>query len=169
MSKKKFLEIGLIVGVHGIKGEVKLKSYTQAPENIFLYEKLFIENFDHPIGLTFVRKVKQNIICKIENIKTRNDAEKLKDLKLFVTRDSLPKLLDDEFYHSDLLNFKIYNLKRESFGSIISFNNFGGGLLVEVKNFDKTFYLPIGNNFLEKINYEEKEVILNLDLNFIKD
>ena len=169
MSNKKFLEIGLFVGVHGIKGEVKLKSYTQVPENIFLYEKLFIESFDHQVELKFIRKTKQNIICKIENIKTRNDAEKLKGLKLFVTRDSLPKLEDDEFYQSDLLGFQIYNLKRESFGLIVSFNDFGGGLLAEVKNFDKTFYLPMGNNFLEKINYEEKEVILNLDLNFIKD
>ena len=169
MSNNKFLEIGLFVGVHGIKGEVKLKSYTQAPENIFLYEKLFIESFDHPTNITFVRKVKQNIICKIKNIKTRNDAEKLKGLKLFVTRDSLPKLKDDEFYHSDLLGFQIYNLKRDSFCLIVSFNDFGGGLLAEVKNFDKTFYLPIGNNFLEQIDYEKKEVILNLDINFIKD
>ena len=168
MYNKKILEIGLFVGVHGINGELKLKSYTQAPENIFLYDKLFIENFDHPIELKFIRKTKQNIICKIENIKTRNDAEKLKGLKLFVTRDSLPKLKDDEFYQSDLLGFQIYNLKRESFGLIVSFNDFGGGLLAEVKNFDKTFYLPMGNKFLEKINYEKKEVILNLDINFIK-
>ena len=168
MSNIKFIEIGLFVGVHGIKGEVKLKSYTQAPENIFLYEKLFIESFDHPIDLIFVRKAKQNIICKIENVKTRNDAEKLKGLKLFVTRDSLPKLTNDEFYQSDLLGFQIYNLKRESFGLIVSFNDFGGGLLAEVKNFDKTFYLPMGIKFLEKINYKKKEVILNLDINFIK-
>ena len=168
MYNKKILEIGLFVGVHGINGELKLKSYTQAPENIFLYDKLFIESFDHPIELKFIRKTKQNIVCKIENIKTRNDAEKLKGLKLFVTRDSLPKLKDDEFYQSDLLGFQIYNLKRESFGLIVSFNDFGGGLLAEVKNFDKTFYLPMGNKFLEKINFEKKEVILNLDINFIK-
>ena len=169
MSNKKFLEIGLFIGVHGIKGELKLKSYTQVPEDIFLYEKLFIESFDHQIDLKFIKKTKQNFICKIENIKTRNDAEKLKGLKLFVTRDSLPKIKDDEFYQSDLLGFQIYNLKRESFGLIVSFNDFGGGLLAEVKNFDKTFYLPMGNNFLEKINYEKKEVILNLDINFIND
>ena len=169
MYNKKYLEIGLFVGVHGIKGELKLKSYTQAPENIFLYDKLFIESFDHPIELKFIRKTKQNIVCKIENIKTRNDAEKLKGLKLFVTRDSLPKLKDDEFYQSDLLGFQIYNLKRESFGLIVSFNDFGGGLLAEAKNFDKTFFLPMGNNFLEQIDYEKKEVILNLDINFIND
>ena len=169
MSNKKFIEIGLFVGVHGIKGEVKLKSYTQVPENIFLYEKLFIESFYLPIDLIFVRKTKQNIICKIENVKTRNDAEKFKALKLFVTRDSLPKLTNDEFYQSDLLGFQIYNLKRESFGLIVSFNEFGGGLLAEVKNFNKIFYLPMGKNFLEQIDYEKKEVILNLDINFIKD
>jgi len=169
LYNKKFLEIGFFVGVHGIKGELKLKSYTQAPENIFLYDKLFIESFDHPIDLKFIRKNKQNIICKIENIETRDDAERLKGLKLFVTRDSLPKLKDDEFYQSDLLGFQIYNLKRESFGLIVSFNDFGGGLLAEAKNFDKTFFLPIGNNFLEQIDYEKKEVILNLDINFIND
>ena len=64
---------------------------------------------------------------------------------------------------------KIYNLKRESFGLIVSFNEFGGGLLAEVKNFNKIFYLPMGKNFLEQIDYEKKEVILNLDINFIKD
>ena len=68
MSNKNLLEIGLLLGVHGIKGEVKLKSYTQIPENIFSYKDFYTENSNKPINLKFVRKVKQNLICKIENI-----------------------------------------------------------------------------------------------------
>ena len=169
LSNKNLLEIGLLVGVHGIKGEVKLKSYTEIPENLFSYKDFYTENSNKPINLKFVRKVKQNLICKIQNISTRTDAEKLRGLKLFINRDNLSKLADDEFYHVDLIGFQVYNLNRESFGSVISFNDFGGGLLVEVKNKNKMFYLPMGSNFLKNINYVEKEVILNLDLNFVKD
>ena len=169
LSNKNLLEIGLLVGVHGIKGEVKLKSYTEIPENLFSYKDFYTENSNKPINLKFVRKVKQNLICKIENISTRTDAEKLRGLKLFINRDKLSKLADDEFYQVDLIGFQVYNLNRESFGSVISFNDFGGGLLVEVKNNNKMFYLPMGSNFLKNINYVKKEVILNLDLNFVKD
>ena len=98
-----------------------------------------------------------------------NEAEKLRGLKLFINRNKLSKLSDDEFYQVDLLGFEVYNLKRESFGSIISFNDFGGGLLVEVNKNDKMFYLPMSSNFLKDINYIKKEVVLNLDLNFIED
>ena len=164
-----FLEIGLFVGVHGIKGEMKLKSYTDIPENIFSYKELYVENSKKPTNLVFVRKVKNNFICKIENIISRNEAEKLRGLKLFINRDKLSKLSEDEFYQVDLLGFQVYNLKRENFGLIISFNDFGGGLLVEVNRNDKMFYLPMSSNFLKDINYVKKEVILNLDLNFIKD
>jgi 16S rRNA processing protein RimM len=169
LSNKNLLEIGLLIGVHGIKGEVKLKSYTEIPENLFSYKDFYIENSDKPINLKFVRKVKQNLICKIENISTRTDAEKLRGLKLFINRDNLSKLADDEFYQVDLIGFQVYNLNRESFGSVISFNDFGGGLLVEVKNNNKMFYLPMSSNFLKNINYVEKKIILNLDLNFVKD
>jgi len=169
LSNKNFLEIGLFVGVHGIKGEMKLKSYTDIPENIFSYKGLHLENSNKPINLVFIRKVKNSFICRIENIITRNDAEKLRGLKLFINRNKLSKLSDDEFYQVDLLGFQVYNLKRESFGSIISFNDFGGGLLVEVNKNDKLFYLPMSSKFLKDINYVKKEVVLNLDLNFIED
>ena len=169
MSNKNLLEIGLLLGVHGIKGEVKLKSYTEIPENIFSYKDFYTENSNKPINLKFVRKVKQNLICKIENITTRNDAEKLRGLKLLIKRDQLSTLADDEFYQVDLLGFQVYNLNRDSLGEIITFNDFGGGLLIEVKKNDKKFYLPMSSDFLEDINYVEREVVLNLDLNFIKD
>ena len=169
MSNKNFLEIGLFVGVKGIKGEVKLKSYTEVPENLFSYKEFYLDNSSKPINLIFIRKVKQNLICKIENITTRNDAEKLRGLKLLIKRDQLSTLADDEFYQVDLLGFQVYNLNRDSLGEIITFNDFGGGLLIEVKKNDKKFYLPMSSNFLEDINYVEREVVLNLDLNFIKD
>ena len=169
MSNINLIEIGCFVGVHGIKGQVKLYSFTEIPENIFNYKEFFLEKNQKALKLKLVSKVKQNLICKIENVETRNEAEKYRGLKLFIQKDSLPKLKESEFYHRDLIEFEVYNSKKESFGKIQSFNDFGGGLLIEVKKENKLFYLPIGNNFLEDIDYEQKEVIIDLDLSFIEN
>ena len=169
MSNINLIEIGCFVGVHGIKGQVKLNSFTEIPESIFNYKEFFLEKNDNVLKLKLISKVKQNLICKIENVETRNEAEKYRGLKLFIKKDSLPKLEESEFYHRDLIEFQVYNLKKESFGKIQSFNDFGGGLLIEVKKENKLFYLPIGNNFLEDIDYEQKEVIIDLDLSFIEN
>jgi len=169
LSNINLIEIGCFVGVHGIKGQVKLNSFTEIPESIFNYKEFFLEKNDNVLKLKLISKVKQNLICKIENVETRNEAEKYRGLKLFIKKDSLPKLEESEFYHRDLIEFQVYNLKKESFGKIQSFNDFGGGLLIEVKKENKLFYLPVGNNFLEDIDYEQKEVIINLDLSFIEN
>ena len=83
MSNTDLLEVGCFVGVHGIKGQVKLKSYTEIPESIFDYKDIFLEN-NNKIIMKLVGKIKQNLICKIENVETRNDAENYRGLKLFV-------------------------------------------------------------------------------------
>ena len=168
MDRQGFVEIGLFIGPHGIKGEVKVKSFTEIPENLFVYEEFFLGNQTKPIKLKLVRKIKQNLICIVEDIKTRNEAEKFKSLILYVRRDNLPSLNDDEFYQRDLLDFQVYNLERHNLGFVTSFNDFGGGLLVEVEKNKKRFYLPIGKPFLKDINYKDKEVILNIDPGFIE-
>jgi 16S rRNA processing protein RimM len=168
LDRQGFVEIGLFIGPHGIKGEVKVKSFTEIPENLFVYEEFFLGNQTKPIKLKLVRKIKQNLICIVEDIKTRNEAEKFKNLILYVRRDNLPLLKDDEFYQRDLLDFQVYNLERHNLGFVTSFNDFGGGLLVEVEKNKKRFYLPIGKPFLKDINYKDKEVILNIDLGFIE-
>ena len=168
MDRKGFVEVGLFIGPHGIKGEVKVKSFTEIPENLFVYEEFFLGNQTKPIKLKLVRKIKQNLICIVEDVKTRNEAEKFKNLILYVRRNNLPSLNDDEFYQRDLLDFQVYNLERHNLGFVTSFNDFGGGLLVEVEKNKKRFYLPIGKPFLKDINYKDKEVILNIDPGFIE-
>ena len=80
MSRQGFVEIGFLIGPHGIKGEVKVKSFTEIPENLLFYEEFFLGLETKPIKLRLVRKIKQNLLCVVEDIKTRNEAEKLKNL-----------------------------------------------------------------------------------------
>ena len=67
------------------------------------------------------------------------------------------------------MNFKVYNLSKENFGEVISLEDFGAGLLVEVKKNNKTFYLPMGKAFLKKIDYKDKRIILDLEIDFIEN
>ena len=89
MSNINLIEIGCFVGVHGIKGQVKLNSFTEIPESIFNYKEFFLEKNDNVLKLKLICKVKQNLICKIENVETRNEAEKYRGLKLFIKKDTL--------------------------------------------------------------------------------
>ena len=118
--------------------------------------------------MKLVGKIKQNLICKIENVETRNDAENYRGLKLFVKRDELPKIKENEYYHRDLIGFKVYNKNRESLdGHIVQGHVDQTAKCIEVKKENKTFYLPMGNNFLDMIDYKQKEVILNLEISFL--
>ena len=65
MSNINLIEIGCFVGVHGIKGQVKLNSFTEIPESIFNYKEFFLEKNDNVLKLKLISKVKQNLICKI--------------------------------------------------------------------------------------------------------
>jgi 16S rRNA processing protein RimM len=94
LSRKGFVEIGFLIGPHGIKGEVKVKSFTEIPENLLLYEEFFLGLETKPKELRLVRKIKQNLLCVVEDIKTRNEAEKLKNLIIYLKRENLTILND---------------------------------------------------------------------------
>ena len=167
MLKNKFVEIGCFVGVHGIKGQLKLKSYASIPEDIFDYDNIYIKDREKII-IELIGKAKTNFICKVNDINSRTDAENIKQLKLFIKRKDLPVIKSDEFYQSDLLDFNVFNKNRDFFGQVITFKDFGGGLLVEVKRENKLFFLPISKNFIVNIDYKQEELILNLNLEFFK-
>ena len=69
MFRQGFVEIGFLIGPHGIKGEVKVKSFTEIPENLLFYEEFFLGLETKPIKLRLVRKIKQNLLCVVEDIR----------------------------------------------------------------------------------------------------
>ncbi len=89
-----------------LKEKLSLKALQKFQKIFFLSMKFLHRVLKKPIKLKLIRKLKQIFVCKIENVETRTDAENFKGLKLFISRKSLPKLSDKEFYHSDLLNFE---------------------------------------------------------------
>jgi len=130
-SNNKIL-VGKIVAPQGIRGEFRVQSFAEKPEDFKIFhivcDKCAADRFH------FVRVLKQNvIIAKIDGIDDRNAAESLRGTELFVSRNDLPKLKENEYYQSDLIGFDVVR-DGKKIGIVDGFQNFGAGDIIEMDN-----------------------------------
>lgn len=134
---KKHTCVGIITSAHGIKGQVKIKTFTQECDNITKYGNLYTKS-GQEIEITSIRILTNNsIVATLKNIITRNQAEELRDTKLFVLKEHLPTLDEDHFYYDDLIGLDVFKTPRsegdEPIGSVLQLYNFGAGDIIELQ------------------------------------
>ena len=122
-----------IAGAHGIRGELLLKTYTGAPEDIAAYGPLSNESGTKQFALKVVRVTPKGVIARIKGVDDRNAAETLKGMALYIERSKLPNPADDEFYHSDLIGLAAVDAAGVDLGTIERVLDFGAGTILEVK------------------------------------
>lgn len=124
--------LGVIVGVHGIRGEVALKTFTAEPDGIADYGPLTDQHgVRHEIkGLRITPK---GVVARLANVTDRTAAERLRGSELYVDRDRLPPADEDEFYVEDLRGLKAFSPDGAELGEVVSVQNYGAGDLVEVR------------------------------------
>ena len=99
--------VGAIAGAQGINGAVRIKPFTDAPEDVAAYGAVVNEAGDRRFDLD-IREVRGGlVIARLDGVSDRNAAEALKGLRLYVPRDALPAPDEDEFYHADLLGLRV--------------------------------------------------------------
>lgn len=123
--------VGAIAGAFGVHGEVRLKSFTAEPEAISTYGPLSSED-DRVFEVTDPRPIKAGFAARLTGVATREDAEALKGTRLYVDRERLPSLPDDEFYHSDLIGLEVMDTGGKRLGKIKSVHDHGAGDLLDV-------------------------------------
>ena len=100
---ERLLCLGRITAAHGIKGEVRVKSYTAAPEDLVAYGPLSDASGAKQYRLSLSGRLKSSLICRIDEVKDRDAAEALRGLALYVPRTALPEIEEaDLFYYTDL-------------------------------------------------------------------
>ena len=104
--KKEYLEAGKIVTTHGIRGEVKIMPYTDSPELLCEFERLFISKNHNEIFIEKSRVFKNMVIAKIEGVNTVEEAEKLRNKMLFMHRDDL-ELDENTYFIQDLIGMEV--------------------------------------------------------------
>lgn len=129
----KFILVGVIVAAHGVRGQMKIKSFTTNPEDIFSYAPLWNENGTHHYVLQPCGFSGNSLLAKIDGITSREAVDALKGTKLYIERTAFPALMEDEFYIEDLIGLAAHTPNGEFFGSICAVYNFGAGDLIEIK------------------------------------
>lgn len=143
--------VGVITGAHGVRGQVRVKSFTAEPLDVAHYGPLYDEGGLHPLRLTITGRSRQLLIARIDGIGDRVDADGLKGRRLHVPREMLPPTEDDEFYHVDLIGLAAEVANEEvagadeigsrSLGKVIAVHDFGAGDVVEIEGDDGTIVM----------------------------
>eukprot|EP01037_Dinobryon_pediforme_P013576 gene13576-13695_t len=124
--------VGIFGAAHGVRGEIRLKSYTQDPAAIGDYGPLSSKN-GQIFELLTLRPVKDDMfVARIKGVADRNGAEALTNTELFVPRSQLPPPDEDEFYYSDLIGLRAETDEGLLLGHVRSLENFGAGDIIEI-------------------------------------
>jgi 16S rRNA processing protein RimM len=123
--------LGEIGAAQGLKGEVRLRSYTQDPASIAGYGALEDEQ-GRAIEIEGVRGTPKALIARIKGVTTREGAEALTHTKLYIDRARLPAREEDEWYHLDLIGLAAIGQDGVAIGSVVGVHNFGAGDIIEI-------------------------------------
>jgi 16S rRNA processing protein RimM len=125
--------LGQFGAAHGVRGEVRLYSFTADPPAIGSYGALETED-GRVFEIEAMRPAKDHFVAKISGVADRNAAELLKNIKLYVPRERLPEPDEpDEFYHADLIGLAVVDREGQKLGMVVAVHNFGAGDLIEMK------------------------------------
>ena len=118
---------------HGVRGEVRLWTFTADPMAVTRYAPLQTEDGKRAFEIDAVRAAKGHLVAKLRGIDSRDAAERLTNIKLFVPRERLPEIESDEFYHADLIGLRVDDENGNEIGAVIAVHNFGAGDLLEIQ------------------------------------
>lgn len=140
--KKQYLEAGKIVNIHGIKGELKIMPYTDYPELLCEFDRLFIGKNHEEINIEHSRVFKNMVIAKIEGIDTPEDAQKLRDTLLYMHRDDL-ELDEDTYFIQDLIGIEVSDADSGFlYGKITDVMQTGANDVYVIKGDDREYLVP---------------------------
>jgi 16S rRNA processing protein RimM len=152
--------LGVIIGAQGLKGAVKVKTYTASPENLGAYGPLHAKD-GRAFGVVSAKPAKDGAIVVFKGIDDRDSAERLKGVELFVARDALPHPEPDEFYHADLVGLKAEDTEGRAMGTVRALRNFGAGDVLElVRDDGDEVFLPFTHEVAREIDIVGGRIVI---------
>ena len=136
--------LGAIAGAFGVKGEVRLKSFTAEPDDVAAYGALETEDGKKSFEITLTVQTKNGLTARLSGVATKEQADDLRGTRLYVDRSRLPEPDEDEYYHADLIGVEAYDTGGTRLGTVKAVHNHGATDLLEVRlpNSSATVLLP---------------------------
>ncbi|WP_281955846.1 ribosome maturation factor RimM [Pseudophaeobacter arcticus] len=161
VPKSDLICVGAIAGSYGVRGEVRLKSFCAQPEEIETYSPLTSEDGSQSYSITLTRAVKGGFCGRIAGVETKEQADALKGLRLFTSRDQLPTLPSDEYYHADLIGVEVFDTGGVLLGTVKSVQNHGASDLLELtgEGLKGTVFLPFTLAVVPTVDLEQGRII----------
>ena len=162
MKKKQLVHIGSFGRPLGLKGEVKIIVNTFEFNTIKSMSSYLINERGSIWNFQYLKIRKDKLIGKFQECNSRNCVEKLTGKKIFIDKSNLPKIKKNQFYVFDLINCKVKTINNKLLGNIINIDNFGAGDLINIKKTNnKSFYIPMNEDNIVKVDIKKKLVIVN--------
>ena len=147
---------------HGVRGEVRLRSFTEDPLAFVEYGPLESEDRKQRFKIEALRPAKDHFVARLSGVADRNAAEKLTNVKLYVPRDVLPDIEEDEtFYHADLIGLDAFTQDGAKFGTVATIHNFGAGDIVEIRRESGDLVmLPFTEIVVPEVDIAKKRIVV---------
>ena len=154
------IQVGRVAGAFGVRGEVRITSFTADPSALLDYKDLMREDGSPGLTLSAGRVAKGSVVCRAAEVATREQAEALRGLKLFIPRADLPPPDEDEFYVTDLIGLAVVTADGAPLGTVKAVQDFGAGDLLEIQPSEgASWYLPFTRAAVPEIRIAERKVI----------
>ena len=154
--------VGIISKPIGIKGQVKVISYTESPDSLFKYKNLFLQS-NKKIQFSNYKLIENNTFTAyINGINNRNTSENYRLQKIYIDSEELPKLNNNEYYYDDLVNSKVFDNNNNLLGSVKSVLNYGAGDFLEIILLNnKEATVPFNKYSILNVDLEKSTIIIN--------
>src|ERR1700704_794763 len=148
---------------HGVRGAVKLWTFTEDPMAVKRYGPLATKDGARKFEVANAREAKGHLVATLKGVATREDAERLNGIELYIPRDKLPATEADEYYHADLIGLAAVNAALEPIGRLTAIHNFGAGDIIEIAPPQgATLLLPFTNAVVPTVDLAGGRVVIEL-------
>lgn len=153
--------VGVVVGTHGVRGLLRVKSFTATPEDLTAYGPLTDEAGAVVYPLEVKNRTRGVVLCTLAGVEDRDAAQALKGTRLFVSRAALPPAEDDdEFYHADLIGLSVVFEEGESLGTVSAVYDFGAGDVLELRTpGGKVVMLPFTRRAIPVVDLPNRRLV----------
>jgi 16S rRNA processing protein RimM len=160
-SSEQLICVARLGAAHGVRGEVKLWSFTADPAAVAGYGP-FATADGHVVEIEALRPAKDFFVARLKGVADRTTAERLRNVELFVPRERLPAPEDnDEFYHADLVGLAVVDASGAALGSVVALHNFGAGDIIEIAPPEgPTLLLPFTNAVVPTVDLAGGRVVI---------
>jgi 16S rRNA processing protein RimM len=152
--------VGRVAGAFGVRGEVRLTAFTAEATALLGYRDLKRQDGSPGLTLTSGRPAKGGLVVRAKEVETREQAEALRGLQLYVPRDVLPEPEEDEFYIADLIGLAAVTPEGEVLGTVKSAHDFGAGDLLEIQpQTGASWWLPFTKEAVPDVRLAERTIV----------